>query len=178
MPQAVRKGIAQAKRLPPYVVFSDKTLRAMARARPMDLTALLRCPGVGDAKLAAYGTVFVEAIRRSETKECPGKDQERRTRRIPPLCKSQAREKVAVLKVLHQDVREEPILQEVHGRARSGPRAPFRRGDDPLQFREQSLVLPLLDGQTREAVLLHERFLVLEMAPREVKEPALHVVMP
>ncbi len=67
----VRKGIAQAKKLPPYVVFSDKTLRAMARARPQDLTALLRCPGVGDAKLAAYGTVFVEAIRKfSETKEC------------------------------------------------------------------------------------------------------------
>jgi ATP-dependent DNA helicase RecQ len=67
----VRKGIAQAKKLPPYVVFSDKTLRAMARARPLDLAALLRCPGVGDAKLAAYGTVFIEVIRQySETKRC------------------------------------------------------------------------------------------------------------
>jgi ATP-dependent DNA helicase RecQ len=59
----VRKQIAAARHLPPYVVFSDKTLRAMARGRPTDPAALLRCPGVGDAKLAAYGTAFLEAIR-------------------------------------------------------------------------------------------------------------------
>ncbi len=59
----VRKYIADAKGLPAYIVFSDKTLRAMARARPTDSTALLRCPGVGEAKLAAYGKDFLEAIR-------------------------------------------------------------------------------------------------------------------
>jgi superfamily II DNA helicase RecQ len=35
----------------------------MARNRPTDSTGLLRCPGVGDAKLAAYGTLFLDAIR-------------------------------------------------------------------------------------------------------------------
>ena len=59
----VRKRIAEAKGLPAYVVFSDKTLRAMARASPADSAGLLRCPGVGEAKLAAYGSVFLEAIR-------------------------------------------------------------------------------------------------------------------
>jgi ATP-dependent DNA helicase RecQ len=43
----VRKYIADAKGLPAYIVFSDKTLRALARARPMDSPRLLRCPGVG-----------------------------------------------------------------------------------------------------------------------------------
>ena len=59
----VRKYIADAKGLPAYIVFSDKTLRAMARARPTDSTGLLRCPGVGEAKLAAYGKAFLDAIR-------------------------------------------------------------------------------------------------------------------
>jgi ATP-dependent DNA helicase RecQ len=60
--KALRKRIAQGRGVPPYVVFSDKTLRVMARNRPLDAGALLRCQGVGDAKLAAYGTAFLQAI--------------------------------------------------------------------------------------------------------------------
>jgi ATP-dependent DNA helicase RecQ len=59
----LRKKIAQARSLPPYVIFSDKTLRAMAKSRPTDAAAFLRCPGVGDHKLAAYGSAFMKAIR-------------------------------------------------------------------------------------------------------------------
>jgi ATP-dependent DNA helicase RecQ len=58
----VRKSIADAKGLPAYIVFSDKTLRVMARTRPTDSAGLLRCPGVGEAKLAAYGPLFLRAI--------------------------------------------------------------------------------------------------------------------
>ncbi len=58
----VRKRIAEAKGLPAYIVFSDKTLRAMARNAPVDSAAFLRCPGVGEAKLAAYGPLFLKAI--------------------------------------------------------------------------------------------------------------------
>jgi ATP-dependent DNA helicase RecQ len=60
--KALRKRIAQGRGVPPYVVFSDKTLRVMARNRPLDAGALLRCQGVGEAKLAAYGTAFLQAI--------------------------------------------------------------------------------------------------------------------
>ena len=59
----VRKQIAEARSVPPYIIFGDKTLRAMARNRPTDSAGLLRCPGVGDAKLAAYGPLFLTAIR-------------------------------------------------------------------------------------------------------------------
>ncbi len=59
----VRKRIAEARRVPPYIIFSDKTLRAMARSRPTDPAGFLRCPGVGDAKLEAYGALFLEAVR-------------------------------------------------------------------------------------------------------------------
>jgi ATP-dependent DNA helicase RecQ len=59
----VRKRIAEARQVPPYIIFGDKTLRAMARNRPTDPAGLLRCPGVGDAKLDAYGALFLQAIR-------------------------------------------------------------------------------------------------------------------
>ncbi len=58
-----RKRIAEAKGVPPHVVFSDKTLGEMARSRPTDAAGLLRCPGVGETKLEAYGTFFLDAIR-------------------------------------------------------------------------------------------------------------------
>jgi ATP-dependent DNA helicase RecQ len=51
--------------VPPYVIFGDKTLRAIARNRPTDAAGLLRCPGLGDAKLEAYGLLFLTAIRES-----------------------------------------------------------------------------------------------------------------
>jgi ATP-dependent DNA helicase RecQ len=61
--RAVRLAIARSKKLPPYVIFSDKTLRAMVQNRPTDAAGLLRCHGVGEAKLEAYGTAFLAAIR-------------------------------------------------------------------------------------------------------------------
>jgi len=59
----LRKRIAFRRNVPPYVVFSDKTLRGMAASRPTDRAALLRCHGVGDRKLAAYGDEFINTIR-------------------------------------------------------------------------------------------------------------------
>ena len=61
--RSVRRRIALSKKLPPYVIFSDKTLRSMAQNRPTDAAGLLRCHGVGDAKLEAYGSAFLAAIR-------------------------------------------------------------------------------------------------------------------
>ena len=67
----LRKRIAEGRDIPPYIVFSDKTLRAIAKDQPMDPAAFLRCPGVGDRKLAAYGGDFLKAIRTfRDTGEC------------------------------------------------------------------------------------------------------------
>ena len=41
--------------MPPYVVFNDKTLRAIATARPQTDDELLAVSGVGPAKLEQYG---------------------------------------------------------------------------------------------------------------------------
>jgi ATP-dependent DNA helicase RecQ len=59
----LRRRLARERSVPPYVVFSDKSLRSMARNRPTDLQGLLRCHGVGERKLEEYGEDFVSAIR-------------------------------------------------------------------------------------------------------------------
>ena len=61
--RALRKEIASARGVPPYVVFSDATLRHMARIYPTDNEAMLRVPGVGERKRADFGDDFSSAIR-------------------------------------------------------------------------------------------------------------------
>ena len=47
---------------PPYVIFPDRTLRAMCALRPRSAEELLDCPGVGKLKLSAWGSLFLDAI--------------------------------------------------------------------------------------------------------------------
>jgi len=58
----VRRELAAASGVPPYVVFHDATLRAMAGERPQSLEALGRISGVGVRKLEAYGNAFLEVL--------------------------------------------------------------------------------------------------------------------
>ena len=60
--RACRLRLAQEAAVPPYVIFHDATLAAMALARPATESELLALPGVGEKKLAAYGKAFLEAI--------------------------------------------------------------------------------------------------------------------
>ena len=58
-----RTDLAKEAGKPPYMVFPDRTLRAFARLRPHTATELLSCPGVGEKKLATWGTEFLAVIR-------------------------------------------------------------------------------------------------------------------
>jgi ATP-dependent DNA helicase RecQ len=60
--RATRRQLAADANLPPYVIFHDSTLRAMAASRPKHLAALGRLPGVGERKLASYGAAFLAVI--------------------------------------------------------------------------------------------------------------------
>lgn len=60
--RGVRKQIADAAGVPPFVVFSDATLLEMAKNRPADEGALLAMNGVGEHKLHKYGSYFLAAI--------------------------------------------------------------------------------------------------------------------
>ncbi len=59
----VRRELAAATGVPPYVVFHDATLRAMAAERPRSRDELGRISGVGTRKLEAYGEAFLTVLR-------------------------------------------------------------------------------------------------------------------
>jgi ATP-dependent DNA helicase RecQ len=60
--RGVRKRLADAQGVPPYIIFGDATLIQMARDRPLDEDGLLAVVGVGRHKLEKYGAAFLEAI--------------------------------------------------------------------------------------------------------------------
>jgi len=57
-----RRDEAQERGVPPYVIFSDKTLRELARVQPTTLTELRGIYGIGDAKLEAFGKALIAKI--------------------------------------------------------------------------------------------------------------------
>jgi ATP-dependent DNA helicase RecQ len=67
--RALRKRLADAAHLPPFVVFSDATLAEMARAMPRDAEELLQVSGVGEHKLQKYGDRFLFEIRGYQTEK-------------------------------------------------------------------------------------------------------------
>ena len=60
--RALRKQLADARGVPPYVVFGDTSLRHMCRDYPRTERDFLAIPGVGSQKLADYGPAFMGVI--------------------------------------------------------------------------------------------------------------------
>ncbi len=63
--RTLRRRIAEEHHVPPYLVFTDETLRLMAQRRPSSPDALLRIKGVGESRLARYGAAFLEELARA-----------------------------------------------------------------------------------------------------------------
>ena len=62
--RALRKQIADEQGIPPYIVFSDRTLNDMASLSPRDAECMLAVSGVGEVKLERYGRQFLRLIDR------------------------------------------------------------------------------------------------------------------
>ncbi len=60
--KALRTQLAQAQKVPAYVVFSDRTLVELATHRPTTPRALREIHGVGDTKLERYGAAFLDLV--------------------------------------------------------------------------------------------------------------------
>jgi ATP-dependent DNA helicase RecQ len=72
--RGVRKQIADAAGVPPFVVFSDATLVEMSKSKPRDERELLSITGVGEHKLRKYGAQFLAALNEYRRKATPGAD--------------------------------------------------------------------------------------------------------
>lgn len=60
----IRKKIAKRLELPPYVIFQDPSLEAMATTYPITIEELQNIPGVGAGKASRYGDEFIALIKR------------------------------------------------------------------------------------------------------------------
>ena len=60
---ALRRGIAEEQHVPPFIIFTNATLRDMAVKCPRSREEMLRVDGVGDNKMARYGYTFLREIR-------------------------------------------------------------------------------------------------------------------
>ena len=67
--RALRSQLAKTQNVPPYVIFHDTTLIALARERPENFQEMGRIPGIGAAKLERYGGVFLDALQASLSHE-------------------------------------------------------------------------------------------------------------
>ena len=62
--RALRKKIADKEGMPPYIIFSDVSLKQMVMQMPQDLESFRAINGVGDIKLKRYAALFLDEIRK------------------------------------------------------------------------------------------------------------------
>ena len=79
----VRKKIARINNLPPYVIFQEPSLEAMATIYPVTEAELVNIPGVGVGKARRYGKEFLEVIRRHVEENEIVRPEEIRVRSMP-----------------------------------------------------------------------------------------------
>ncbi|WP_203651475.1 DNA helicase RecQ [Secundilactobacillus yichangensis] len=60
--RAIRREFAKKQGVPPFVIFSDKTLRDMCAVMPQNEEEMLTVSGVGESKLAKYGEAFLKEL--------------------------------------------------------------------------------------------------------------------
>lgn len=60
--KAKRRALAEAARVPAYIIFTDRTLVEMAETRPANLDQMAQVSGIGAKKLDSYGAAFLEVI--------------------------------------------------------------------------------------------------------------------
>jgi ATP-dependent DNA helicase RecQ len=60
--RTLRKSLADAEQMPPYIIFSDRALQEMATYFPQSATAFGQIHGVGQVKLEKYGDCFLASI--------------------------------------------------------------------------------------------------------------------
>ena len=59
----LRLEIARVEKVPPYIVFSDKTLTHMCSVKPKTKAEMLKVSGVGEYKFEKYGERFLQCVR-------------------------------------------------------------------------------------------------------------------
>lgn len=64
--KSLRLEMARKRNIPPFIIFSDRSLKEMAQKKPKTEEEMLEVKGVGDKKLIQYGDIFLAEIREYE----------------------------------------------------------------------------------------------------------------
>lgn len=83
MMKDLRKKIGQQNDVPPYVIFQDSSLEAMATFYPITIDELQNIPGVGAGKATRYGQPFIDLIRRHVENNDIDRPEDLRVRTVP-----------------------------------------------------------------------------------------------
>ena len=62
----LRKQLALEEAVPPFAIFSDAELAALAKVEPLTIAAMLGVKGVGEKKVEKYGARFTETLAKDE----------------------------------------------------------------------------------------------------------------
>ncbi len=106
----LRKHKARKLNLPPYVIFQDPSLEAMATSYPVTEEELLSIPGVGAGKAKRYGKEFIEVIKRHVEENDIIRPEDIRVRAVP----KKNNLKVAIIQAIDRKIDLEE-LAEVKG---------------------------------------------------------------
>ena len=103
--RTLRRELAEQRAVPPYIIFSDATLRALAQARPSTLERMRQVYGIGDAKLHLFGDACLRIILdhcrdRGLTMDVPAPAQ---TRHAVAICGSPRLQTCARLRVVRPE---------------------------------------------------------------------------
>ena len=96
----LRKKVGQQNGVPPYVIFQDTSLEAMATLYPITMEELQNIPGVGAGKAARYGQKFLEVIRRHVEENDIERPADMRVRTLP----NKSKLKVSIIQQIDRKV--------------------------------------------------------------------------
>ena len=127
----LRKKMANQMEIPPFVIFQDPALEAMATTYPINLDELANIPGVGQGKAKKFGKEFVDVIRRHVDENEIQRPEDFRIRTAP----SKSKIKVEILNAIDlkkpldewaagRGIEFDDLLTEIESIVNSGPDTP------------------------------------------------------
>lgn len=96
----LRKKMAKQLELPPYVIFQDPSLEAMATTYPITLEELQNIPGVGAGKAKRYGDEFVKLIKRHVDENEIERPEDMRVRTVA----NKSRKKILIIQAIDRKI--------------------------------------------------------------------------
>ncbi len=107
--KGLRKDMARKLSLPPYVIFQDVSLEAMAVHFPVTLDELLAIPGVGTGKARRFGKEFVEVIAKYVEENEVVRPEDIRVRTMP----SKTNRKIQIIQAIDRKIPLDELAESI-----------------------------------------------------------------